>query len=376
MIRLLEHEAKALLRRHGFAVPPGALYPDLPGDGPYMVKAQVLAGGRGKAGGIRPAADAAAAAAMAAAVRGLAIGGEPVRAVYVEQRLEITRELYLAAQVDRDLGQVVLLVCADGGVDIEQVPPERIRRFPVDPLTGLRPHTVAAAARALAGGTPIEAVLSEAVRQIYATLVEEDAELVEINPLVVTVDGAIVAADAKIVLDEDAAFRHPGRKSIPDGTPFEEAARKLEVIGIELADDPDGDIVAMMNGAGMTMATLDQIVAMGGSVRGLVELHGAMARGPEHLAEVVALMLTLKPKVMLFNVYFQFRNLATVTEGIALALRRAAPGSLPPVVVRLRGVKAAEAAHLLEPFDVFVTEDFHLACRRAIELSGRAVTRL
>jgi succinyl-CoA synthetase beta subunit len=372
MIRLLEHEGKALLARHGFATPAGALFPALPAAGPFVVKAQVLAGGRGKAGGILAADDADAVRAAAAQVSALTIGGEGVRAVYVEQRLDIARELYLAAQVDRDLGQVVILACAEGGVDIEQVPQDRILRLPVDPLNGLRDHSVDAAARALAAGRPEEAAIAAAVRRLYAALVAEDAELVEINPLVVIAEGAVIAADAKVVLDEDAAFRHPGRKAVPDGTPFEEAARRLEVIGIEL----EGDICAMMNGAGMTMATLDQVTAMGGSIRGLVELHGAMAKGPEHLADVIALMLTLRPKVLLFNVYFQFRNLSTVAEGIALALRRADAATLPPVVVRMRGVKSAEAAALLAPFDVFVTDDFHTACRRAIALSGRAVVRV
>jgi succinyl-CoA synthetase beta subunit len=371
MIRLLEHEGKALLARHGIPVPPGALLPGMPGDGPFMVKAQMLAGGRGKAGGIRPAADATEARAAAAAMAGLVIGDEAVRGIYVERRLDIARELYLACRVDRDLGQVVVLAAPEGGVEIESVPPDRIHAFPVDPLIGLCEHTVAAAARALAGGTAAEAEVARIVRQAYAALVAEDAELVEINPLVVTVAGAVVAADAKVTLDEDAAFRHAGRRAIPDGTPFEEAARRLEVIGIELP----GEIAAMMNGAGMTMATLDQVTAMGGSIRALVELHGAMARGPAHLAEVIALMLTLRPKVLLFNVYFQFRNLETVAEGIALALRAAPQGSVPPVVVRMRGVKAESATRLLAPFDIFVTDDFHAACRRAIELCGRRVVR-
>ncbi|MBL8697050.1 MAG: acetate--CoA ligase family protein [Alphaproteobacteria bacterium] len=371
MIRLLEHEGKALLAKHGIAVPDGALFPRLPPQGPFMVKAQVLAGGRGKAGGIRAAADAGAVAREAAAVASLSIGGERVRGVYVERRLEVARELYLAVQVDRDRGQVVVLVCAEGGADVESVAQDRIARLPVDPLNGLQAHTVAAAARALAGGRPEEAAIADVVRRAYATLMVEDADLVEINPLVVTSGGEVIAADAKVTLDEDAAFRHPGRKAIPDGSAFEEAARRLEVVGIEL----DGEICAMMNGAGMTMATLDQLTAMGGSVRGLVELHGAMAKGPEHLAEVIALMLTLKPDVLLFNVYFQFRNLVTVAEAIVLGLKRADPTTLPPVVVRMRGVRAAEATALLAPFDVFVTDDFHRACRRAVELSGRVVIR-
>ncbi len=372
MIRLLEHEGKALLARHGIAIPDGAVFPAMPAGGPCMVKAQVLAGGRGKAGGVLPAADTDAVRAAAQRISALTIGGEAVRTVYVEQRLAIACEWYLAAQVDRDLGQVVILACAEGGIDIEQVPPERIHRFPVDPLVGLQSYAVAAVARVLAGGMPAEAAVADTVRRVHAALLAEDAELIEINPLVVTTDGDVVAADAKIVLDEDAAFRHPGRKAIPDGTAFEEAARRLGVIGIEL----DGDVAAMMNGAGMTMATLDQIIAMGGSVRGLVELHGAMARGPAHLAEVVALMLTLRPKVLLFNVYFQFRDLRTVAEGIAMALRAVPSAELPPIVARLRGVHAEGAVALLAPFDITMTDDFDTACHQVIERSGKRVTRL
>ena len=276
MIRLLEHEGKALLARHGFAVPEGALHPaPPPGPGPWVVKAQVLAGARGKAGGIRTADTTEGVAAAAAAVSGLTIGGQSVRAVYVEQKLDIAHEFYLAAQVDRDLGQPVLLACRDGGVDIESVPRERIVACPVDPLTGLSDPVVERIAGALAmDGVAAEAI-ADAARRIFAALVAEDAELVEINPLVVDARGRLVAADAKVILDEDAGFRHPGRKSIPDGTPFEEEARRLQVMGVEL----DGEIATMMNGAGMTMATLDQLVAMGGRVGALVELHGVMGRG-------------------------------------------------------------------------------------------------
>jgi succinyl-CoA synthetase beta subunit len=363
MIRLLEHEGKALLARHGIAIPPGALFPALPAAGPFMVKAQVFQGGRGKAGGIRPAEDAAGARQAAAAIGALAIGGERVRAVYVEQRLAVARELYLALQLDRDLGQVVILACEEGGVEIEAIPHERIRRFPVDPLIGLQGHTIAAVARVLGGGGTADAAIADILRRAYNALIAEDAELIEINPLVITADGVVIAADAKVLLDEDAAFRHPGRKSIPDGTAFEEAARALGVIGIEF----EGDIAAMMNGAGMTMATLDQVIARGGSIRALVELHGAMARGPAHLAEIVGLMLTLRPRVLLFNAYFQFRNLETVAEGIAIALR--AVRDAPPAVVRLRGVNAEGARRILHPLGLFVTEDFDMACLRAIALA-------
>jgi len=369
MIRLLEFEGKELLRRNGFAIPPGALHAAgaVAGAGPWVVKAQVLTGGRGKAGGIRFAETPAEIDAHAEAIAKLTINGLSVEKVYVEQRVDVQREFYLAAFVDRDRGRPVILACAEGGMDIEAVPREKIVECPVDPLVGLREYTVNAVLRGLGADAALAPALAEAVRRLYATLVAEDAELVEINPLIVDGQGNVVAADAKVILDEDAAFRHASRKAVPDGTPFEEQARELEVIGIEL----DGDIAAMMNGAGMTMATLDQISAMGGSVRGLVELHGVMWRGPEHIARVIALMRTLRPKVLLFNIYFQFRNLDTIASGIAQAVEEAA-GDMPPVVVRMRGVREREAREILEKVDCFVTDDFGTACEKAIELSRSA----
>ncbi|MCS0505169.1 ATP-grasp domain-containing protein [Ancylobacter mangrovi] len=369
MIRLLEFEGKELLKKNGFAVPPGALHgAGAPvGAGPWVVKAQVLTGGRGKAGGIRFADTPDEIEALAAAIAGLTINGLRVQEIYVEQRVEVRREFYLAAMVDRDRGRPVILACAEGGMDIESVPRDKIVECTVDPLVGLRDYTVNAVVRGLGADASLAPALAAAVRRLYATLVAEDAELVEINPLIVDGAGNVVAADAKVILDEDAAFRHRDRKAVPDGTPFEMQARELEVIGIEL----DGDIAAMMNGAGMTMATLDQITAMGGSVRGLVELHGVMWRGAEHIAKVIDLMRTLKPRVLLFNVYFQFRSLDTIAEGIALAIGQAG-GDMPPVVVRMRGVREPEARAILEKVDCFVTDDFATACEKAIALSKAA----
>lgn len=368
MIRLLEYEGKDLLKKNGFAVPPGALHGAgaAVGPGPWVVKAQVLTGGRGKAGGIRFADTPDEIDAHAKTIAGLTINGLPVEKVYVEQRIEARREYYLAAMVDRDRGRPVILACAEGGMDIETVPHDKIVECTVDPLIGLRDYTVNAVVRGLGADEALAPALGDAVRRLYATLVAEDAELVEINPLIVDSAGHVVAADAKVILDEDAAFRHAGRKTMPDGTPFEEQARALEVIGIEL----DGDIAAMMNGAGMTMATLDQITHLGGSIRGLVELHGVMWRGAEHIAKVIGLMRTLKPKVLLFNIYFQFRNLDTIAEGIALAIRQA-EGDMPPVVVRMRGVREPEARAILEQVDCVVTDDFATACETAIALAAK-----
>ena len=266
MIRLLEHEGKSLLARNGMRIPRGALYPEPPpAGGQLVVKAQVLAGGRGKAGGIKFSDNAADAQAAAKKMLGTTLGAVKVGAVYVEERLKIAAEYYLCAMVDRDLGMPVILASREGGVEIETVAADRILKRPVDPLLGLRPFVLDEIVRFLDPPEAARANLRAAVAGLYAALVNEDAELLEINPLALLADNTVVAADAKCVLDEDAGYRHAAREDRFDGTPFEIAARKLGTIGIEL----DGNIAAIMNGAGMTMATLDQIVALGGQRRAL-----------------------------------------------------------------------------------------------------------
>jgi succinyl-CoA synthetase beta subunit len=371
MIKLFEHEGKAILARCGIAVPLGGLYRNLPDclQGPLVVKAQLLAGGRGKAGGIRFADDRVQALQSASALADTSIGGQNVEDVYIEQRLAIAWEYYIAAVVDRDLGMPVLLACRDGGVDIESVPAERILRQRVDPLIGLQNFMVARILRAMALEGEQAVAFGQLIERLYAGLVSQDAEMIEINPLVLTSDGQFVAADAKVILDEDAAFRHPGRHAEPAGTPFELKSRQLGVIGVETA--AHGGVAAIMNGAGLTMATLDEIVALGGVVSGVVELHGATAQGPERIADVIAMIVReLDPAIVLINVHFQFRSLETIAQGVARALERLP--ELPPgrLVVRLRGEKEAEARAILADAGCDVLRDFGEACIQAASRAG------
>jgi len=369
VIRLLEHEGKSLLARSGMRIPRGALYPELPQTGGQLVvKAQVLAGGRGKAGGIKFVASLADARAAAHELLGAKLGEAAVMAVYVEERLSIVKEYYLCATVDRDLGMPVILASRDGGVEIETVAADRILRRPIDPLIGLRPFVVEEVVRFLDPPAPARAGLREAVACLYAALLNEDAELLEINPLALLADNTVVAADAKCVLDEDAAYRHAARVHAFDGTSFEIAARELGTIGIEL----EGNIAAIMNGAGMTMATLDQIIALGGQVGALVELHGAMAHGPERIAQIIQLVGKQQPAVILLNVYFQFRPLDTIAKGLLLARDC---GWLPErcrIVVRFRGEMEQEARTLLAGFECTLTGVFEEACALAVKYANAA----
>jgi succinyl-CoA synthetase beta subunit len=370
MIKLFEYEGKAILARCGIPVPPGALYRDLPDslDGRLVVKAQVLAGRRGQAGGIRFAKDRGEALQLATTLAGTTIGDEAVADVYIEEHLDIVQEFYLAAVVDRDLGMPVLLACSEGGVDIESIPAERILRQRVDPLIGLQPFMVARIVRGMSLQGDQAIVFGRMIEYLYAALVSQDAELIEINPLVLTADGQFLAADAKVVLDEDAAFRHSNRRAEPAGTSFERKSRQLGVIGVETA--AHGGVAAIMNGAGLTMATLDEIVALGGIMSGVVELHGATAQGPERIADVIELVMQeLDPAVVLINVHFQFRSLETIAQGIARAFERMPQLSPARLVVRLRGEKEAEARAILSACGCPMLHDFSEAC---VEATARA----
>jgi succinyl-CoA synthetase beta subunit len=370
VIKLLEHEGKAILAACGVPVPRGGLARSLPDglDGPLVVKAQVLAGGRGKAGGIRFAADRAEALGIADGLANTVLAGNRVEDVYIEQRLSIGREYYVGALVDRDLGMPVLLASADGGVEIEAVAGDRIVRQPVDPLLGLQPFMVDRLLRALGLSGRAGEAFSDIVAKVHAALADQDAELIEINPLVLTTEGGFVAADAKVVLDEDSAFRHVGRRAQPAGTPFELEARALEVIGVEIG--APGGIAAIMNGAGLTMATLDEIIALEGNVSGVVELHGATMNGPERISDILECVLRrLDPAVILVNIHFQFRSLETIAEGVVHALRRLPSLTPERLVLRLRGEKEAAARAILAGSGVTVLREFGPACTEAVRIA-------
>ena len=372
MIKLLEHEGKAILAASGIAIPDGALYRNLPLhlEGRLVVKAQLPAGGRGKSGGIRFADNRAEALRAAAELAATTLNGQLVEDVYIERHLDIAHEYYLAALVDRDLGLTTLLVCNDGGVDIETVPPERILRQAVDPLIGLQPFMVSRLLRALHLDGEQATAFGQIIERLHAALIAQDAELIEINPLVLTTDGRLVAADAKVLLDEDAAFRHPGRRAAPAGTTFEQRSRELGVIGVETGA-PRG-IAAIMNGAGLTMATLDEVVALGGTMSGVVELHGATAHGPDRIADVIALVLQeLDPAVIMVNVHFQFRSLETIAQGIVRALQRLPELTRDRLILRLRGEKESEARAALAACGCEMLSDFGDACAQAVSQATR-----
>jgi len=385
-VRLLEYEGKALLRANGVPVPAGALWPALP-EVPsrlgWVVKAQVFQGHRGQRGGILVADDAGAVAGLAAKLSAMTIGGESVKGVYVEERVNRARELYLAALVDRDRGCVRIVASADGGMEIESVPAERIVSVEVDALIGLRPYQTGLLALKLGLAGETAAAFRRVATSVYGALVSEDAELVEINPLIVTTDGRLVAADAKVMLDDDAMSRHPARERPSewqgDGA-FMRRMRQLGAIGIDMRphirteDRYRGTIAVLCNGAGVTMATFDLVTHLGGIVCGAVELHGALAVGTEHTASVVEGLRLVSPDVVMINGFYQLRPCDDFAQAIVDAIRRE-PAWIDParVVVRMRGLKFNEALDILESAGCHATGSLVEACRLAVQLAARPV---
>jgi succinyl-CoA synthetase beta subunit len=381
-MKLLEYEGKALLASHGVPIPPGALWPRVPEPGArgWVVKAQVLAGGRGKRGGILAAATRDELERHAAHLHGARLGDEPVHAVYVEPMLEIRRELYLAAFVDRDLGRVTLAASATGGVDIEQVPRSQVASVAIDPLIGLAGFQLERIKRSLGLEPAIASQFEHLARQVVETLIGEDAELVEVNPVIQTVDGRLVAADAKVILDDDAVSRHPARSgpvAWSSDSEFMQRCRALGVIGVDnrgRSPPPTRPAVSLLgNGAGLTMATYDQIALSGVGVAGAIELHGALARGVAHTAEVIGALFTLDAEVVFINAFYQLRSTDALAQALVQALAMPGAPGRERVVVRMRGVNQSASQQIVEAAGCFYSASLSEATDRVLALAGAPV---
>lgn len=362
-MRLHEYQAKELFARYGIPVQRGAVI-ERPEqlDGldlryPLVVKAQVLVGGRGKAGGIRLARTPEEARAHAAAILALRIQGDPVRRLLVAEAAEVQAEYYLAFTVDRSAGRVATVTSAAGGVDIEEVArttPEQIVRFSVDPFLGFHRFHAHELARELGlGGRELQQFGAIATA-LYRLLVTEEAELAEINPLARTPEG-LLALDAKVVLDDNAAFRHPDRPPREEETPLEEAARRAGLAYVEL----DGDLAIVGNGAGLVMATLDMVAHFGGRPANFLDVGGGASE--EHMAAAIDIALR-KPGVraLFINIFGGI----TRCDDIARAIAAHRPPV--PLVVRLTGTNEEEGRRILEAAGIRAFVDPEAAAREAV----------
>ena len=287
-MRLYEFEGKQLLQQNGIPVPRGlvAATPEEAavaaanlGDS-VVIKAQLLAGGRGKAGLIRPARDRREAKSVAAEILGASLAGQEVKQVLVEERLEIARELYASVSIDRLAGRPLILGCAEGGVEIEDVArthPEAVARFHVDVLKGLRLHEAMRVAKAMGLEGDDAPSFARFLVKLYSAFCRTDAHLLEVNPLAVTPDGELYAADAKVILDDDASFRQPffeSRAHEPGLTDLEREGRERKVSYVDL----DGDVAIMGNGAGLVLSLLDMVRHYGARPANFLDTGGGASR--------------------------------------------------------------------------------------------------
>jgi len=361
-VKIHEYQGKDLFRKYGIAVPRGipafsvedAVKAAKDLGGPvWVVKAQIHAGGRGKGGGVKLARSMDEVKSLAETILGMQLvthqtgpTGQPVRRLLIEEGADIKKELYAAMVVDRGSQRVVLMASADGGMDIEEVAaktPERIHKVYIDPPKGLTDAQSDEIARAIGIG---DAMLPQARAMfggLYRLFVETDASLAEINPLIITGDGKLVALDAKLNFDANALFRHPdvvALRDLDEEDPAEVEASKFDLSYISL----DGDIGCLVNGAGLAMATMDVIKLYGGNPANFLDVGGGATA--EKVTEAFKIMLRNKGlKAILVNIFGGIMRCDVIAQGVIAASK--AVSLKVPLVVRMKGTNEQEGRALL-----------------------------
>ncbi|GJF24537.1 ADP-forming succinate--CoA ligase subunit beta [Streptomyces sp. HO565] len=347
---LYEHQARELFEEHGIVVP-RAEVTDSPAKareiarrlgGRVVVKAQVKTGGRGKAGGVKLAADPAAAEAAARRILGMDIKGHTVGTVMLAEPVDIDQEFYVSYVLDRAAGRFLAIASAEGGMEIEEVAaerPEAVARIPVDPAEGVT--TARAAQIASAAGLPPQAV--DVLVRLWQVLVREDALLVEVNPLVRTAQGGIVALDGKVTLDDNACFRRArwGEEEAASDDPLEARAAAKGLNYVKL----DGEVGVIGNGAGLVMSTLDVVAGCGARPANFLDIGGGASA--QIMADGLSVVLSDPDvKSVLVNVFGGITACDAVADGIVRALDEVRPTK--PLVVRLDGNNAARGRAVLD----------------------------
>jgi succinyl-CoA synthetase beta subunit len=385
-MKIHEYQAKQILARYGVPVPRGevAHTPEEAGEiarrlggGTVVVKAQIHAGGRGKGGGVKVAKKVAEAGDLARKILGMTLvthqtgpEGRVVGRVLIEEGLEIARELYLGMVLDRSAGRQVLMVSPDGGVDIERVAaetPDRIFREHIDPAAGLAPFQTRKLAFALGLEGAQVSKAAKLMTAVYDTFRETDATLVEINPLIVTKAGDLLALDAKMTFDDNALFRHPDIKEFRDLSeedPLEIEASRFSLNYIKL----DGSIGCMVNGAGLAMATMDIIKLAGGEPANFLDVGGG-ANAEQIRNAFKILMSDAHVKAVLINIFGGILRCDVLAEGVIAAVKEL--GVRVPVVIRMEGTNVEKGKQMLRESGLnFTTADtMDEAAQKVVELS-------
>ncbi|HEX5819286.1 MAG TPA: ADP-forming succinate--CoA ligase subunit beta [Gemmatimonadales bacterium] len=349
-------EAEAIARRLG---------------GTVVVKAQVHTGGRGKAGGVKLAANPAEAADVASRILGMAINGLTVHKVLVVPAADIATEAYVGLIMDRETQRPVFMVSPAGGIDIEEVAatsPEKILRLPVDPVYGLLPHQAYTLAFFLYKEFAHVKAAARIVEQLYRVFTENGASLAEINPLVTTADGRVLALDAKVTVDDNELDRRPDLALLRDESaenPAEVAARRANLTFIKL----DGNVGCVVNGAGLAMATMDLVKYYGGDPANFLDIGGSS--NPDKVVAALRIITSdVRVKAILFNIFGGITRTDDVANGIKTALAQF-PVKVP-IVVRLTGTNEAEAVQILTGIGMKALNDMDEAVRQVVAAAQEA----
>ncbi|HMD88574.1 MAG TPA: ADP-forming succinate--CoA ligase subunit beta [Anaerolineaceae bacterium] len=372
-MKLHEYQSKLIFSRYGVPIPKGRVAATA-GEakqiaeelgGRVVIKSQVLVGGRGKAGGIRLAKSPKEAEDLATQILGMEIKGLPVRKVLVDEAVNIRSEIYLGITNDRNMHRPVIMASAAGGVEIEEVAqqsPEKIIKIYIDPLLGLRDFQ----ARDIATGIDLPREFwrpfMEIANALWKAYSDSDATLAEINPLVITSDQRIIALDGKMIIDDNALFRHPDLADLRDRdaeAPAEIEARKYGLSYIQL----DGQIGCMVNGAGLAMATMDIIKLYGGEPANFLDIGGGA--GSEKVSAAFRIILSdPNVKAVLINIFGGITRCDEVARGILSAIAEVKPKT--PMVVRLVGTNAEEGRRLLADAHMETAETLVEAAQKAV----------
>lgn len=375
-MRLFEYEAKDAFRQVGIPLPASGLAStareaariteDLAC--PVAIKAQILAGGRGKAGGIKFADTPEASKEAAAKILKMTIHGHPVRRVLIEQRLEIKQEIYLGITIDRSERKPVAICSAMGGVDIEQVAekhPEKIARSWIDPILGLRDFEARQLAKnaGFEGKTMLQ--IAGLLLRLWQVFIKNDAELTEINPLIVTPDGKFIAADARLNVDDNSLFRHQALlervgAGISEKTKLEQQAHELGMTYVEL----EGNIGIIGNGAGLVMATMDAVKYYGGAPANFLDVGGGATA--DRMSNALEIVLSHPDVEAVFiNILGGITRCDEMARGIIDA-QKTLPRDVP-IVIRMIGTREKEGAEILAAANIPFLNSMDAAAKRVVE---------
>ena len=378
-MNLHEYQAKELFARFGLPVTPGqvAATPEEARDvaesvgGTVVIKAQVQVGGRGKAGGVKLAATPDEAFEKARDILALTIKGYPVRRVLVAQAADIAKEYYLSIVMDRQRKLPLIVLSSEGGVDIEEVArthPGRILKQPVG-LEGLRPYQARALMKRVFPNWSQVQQASDILMKLYRAFIESDCSLAEINPLAVTPEGRVLALDAKVVLDDNADFRHREWETWRDPSEESPASRLAREKGLSYVK-LDGDIGCVVNGAGLAMATMDLIKHYGGEPANFLDIGGSS--NPEKVTAALKIITTdgggggSRPRIraILFNIFGGITRCDDVANGIVKSLKES-PLEIP-LVIRLTGTNEDKAREILREFGLSATTQMDEAVQMVV----------